>query len=387
MNGVRAPKVLFYVQHLLGIGHLLRAARVVKALAADGFEVLFTMGGPSVPGLDVGDATLLALPPVKAGTGGFGALVHPDGRPFDAEAQAERAAILLAAFDRFAPDVLMTEAFPFGRRQMRFELLPLLARAKAHRSPPLFVASVRDILQRDRRTERIAETVQTIDRFFDLVIVHGDPRLAPLERSFPHADRFSAKIAYSGLVAPATVGSEGAAGGERYAVVVSVGGGAVGQSLLDAALRARPMTRLAERPWLLLTGPNMSPAVAALLAERRDASVSVETFVPNLVAVLAQADLSISQAGYNTVADILVAGCRSVLVPYARDGETEQGDRAAILSGLGLAVAVPEGDLSPERLAAATDRAMAHPRAVHSVDLDGANTTARILRRHLQSRT
>ena len=31
------PRVLFYVQHLLGIGHLARASRVAGALAEDGF--------------------------------------------------------------------------------------------------------------------------------------------------------------------------------------------------------------------------------------------------------------------------------------------------------------------------------------------------------------
>ena len=130
----------------------------------------------------------------------------------------------------------------------------------------------------------------------------------------------------------------------------------------------------------------MSPAAAALLAEQRDSALSVKTFVPDLVTVLARADLSISQAGYNTVADVLVGGCRSVLVPYARDGETEQGDRAALLSARGLAVSVAEEDLTPERLAAAADRAMALPPAAHGLDLDGAETTARILRKHLQPR-
>lgn len=384
LSGGRAPKVLFYVQHLLGIGHLLRAARVAKALAANGFDVLVTMGGPSVPGLDMGAAALLALPPVKAGAAGFSALVHPDGTPFGADAQAGRAAILLDAFDRFAPDVLMTEAFPFGRRQMRFELLPLLARAKARASPPLIVASVRDILQRDRRPERIAETVGTLDRFFDLVIVHGDPRLASLEHSFPDAAQFASKVVYSGLVAPSVVSGDAADTVARYAVVVSVGGGAVGQPLLEAALRARPLTRLAEQPWLVLTGPNMSPAAAALVAGPQDGTVIVKTFVPDLVTVLARAHLSISQAGYNTVADVLVGRCRSVLVPYGRDGETEQGDRAALLSARGLAVSVTEEELTPERLAAAVDQAIVLPPVAHGLDLDGANTTARILRRKLQ---
>ena len=47
MSGAR---VLFYVQHLLGIGHVARASRVAGALAEDGFAVTVVTGGTAVPG-------------------------------------------------------------------------------------------------------------------------------------------------------------------------------------------------------------------------------------------------------------------------------------------------------------------------------------------------
>jgi hypothetical protein len=34
-----APRIFFYVQHLLGIGHLARASRIATALAEDDFDV------------------------------------------------------------------------------------------------------------------------------------------------------------------------------------------------------------------------------------------------------------------------------------------------------------------------------------------------------------
>ena len=45
-----ALRVLVYVQHLLGIGHLKRAATLARALAAQGMQVTLTSGGPAVPG-------------------------------------------------------------------------------------------------------------------------------------------------------------------------------------------------------------------------------------------------------------------------------------------------------------------------------------------------
>ena len=57
-------RVFFYVQHLLGIGHLRRAAVLARALAAGGFDVLLVSGGAPVR-LDVGRARRHQLPPLE----------------------------------------------------------------------------------------------------------------------------------------------------------------------------------------------------------------------------------------------------------------------------------------------------------------------------------
>ncbi|MGO6906718.1 glycosyl transferase, partial [Rhizobium ruizarguesonis] len=44
-----APRIFFYVQHLLGIGHIARASRIANALVKDGFDVTVVTGGLPVP--------------------------------------------------------------------------------------------------------------------------------------------------------------------------------------------------------------------------------------------------------------------------------------------------------------------------------------------------
>ena len=46
-------RVFFYVQHLLGIGHLKRAATLARALAAEGLQVTLASGGAVVPTMTV----------------------------------------------------------------------------------------------------------------------------------------------------------------------------------------------------------------------------------------------------------------------------------------------------------------------------------------------
>lgn len=375
-----ARRVLFYVQHLLGIGHLVRAVRIAGALSS-GFEVTFVVGGEVPPGLVPSGVEVIRLAPVKAGEGGFVALVHPDGRPFDAADQAARRQILLDVLDRVRPDVLLIEAFPFGRRQMRFELLPLLERARAAPSRPLVACSVRDILQ-VRRPDRDAETLELIRRFFDLVLVHGDPAYFPLAQSFPQADAIAAQLRYTGMVGPAaeSLDLRTLDPDDQFDVVVSVGGGAVGAELVRAAVAAKPLSALAEARWLVLTGPNLDPGTLDCTDDR----IVMRGFDPRLPQRLAVARLSISQAGYNTVVDLLSAGCRPVLVPFGRGGETEQTRRAEVLAKHGWAVMLAESALDPVSLAAAIDQALALRTERPAMALKGAEVTRTILERALE---
>ena len=375
-----ARRVLFYVQHLLGIGHLVRAVRIADALSS-GFEVTLVVGGEVPAGLVPRDVEVVRLAPVKAGEGGFGALVHPDGRPFDPADQAARRQVLLDTLDRLRPDILLIEAFPFGRRQMRFELLPLLERARAAPARPLVACSVRDILQA-RRPDRDAETLDLIRRFFDLVLVHGDPAYFPLAQSFPQADAIEAQLRYTGMVGPAaeSLDPQPLAPDDPIDVIVSVGGGAVGADLVRAAVAAKPLSALAEARWLVLTGPNLDPRTLGSTDDR----IVMRGFDPRLPKRLAVARVSISQAGYNTVVDLLSAGCRPVLVPFGRGGETEQTRRAEVLAEHGWAVMLAETALDPVALAAAIDRALALRTERPAMALQGAEVTRKILERALE---
>jgi predicted glycosyltransferase len=107
--------------------------------------------------------------------------------------------------------------------------------------------------------------------------------------------------------------------------------------------------------------------------------VTVERARPDFRSLLARCAVSVSQAGYNTVVDVLAAGARAIVVPFASDRETEQTLRAESLSQRGLARMLPEASLTPARLASMVSDVMAAPRSVRKVKIDGEAETARIL--------
>ena len=389
--------VLFHVQHLLGIGHLTRAATLARALAADGIEVVVASGGEPVPEVDFGGARLVQLPPARVADRRFKHLLDAHGQAVDDGWKAGRRERLLALYAEVGPDIVLTELFPFGRRQLRFELLPLLDRCAEDRARigrPRIACSVRDILVESPKPERTRETLALARRYYDLVLVHGDPRFVSLDATFPHAGEIEERIAYTGYV---VAGRDGSPGGEphtrpgedgREGVIVSAGGGAVGGELLAAALAARPRTSLADAGWRLLAGANLPESEFRSLADRAPAGVSVERFRPDFRSLLRRVRLSISQGGYNTLMEVLDAGCRAVVVPYAGGLETEQTLRASLLAARGLVEVVGEEELGAESIAAAVRRALARPPpgSLAGLDTAGAAATARTLRGLLAAR-
>src|SRR6516165_2533189 len=139
--------VLFYVQHLLGIGHLRRALRIVDALTHEGIRVTLVSGGEPFAELICPSAErVLQLSPIKARDAEFKELVDRAGQPVDERLRSARRTTLLTAFATASPDAVLIEAFPFGRRAFRFELDALICAARSRRPKPLVLCSLRDIV-------------------------------------------------------------------------------------------------------------------------------------------------------------------------------------------------------------------------------------------------
>ncbi|MSP88611.1 MAG: glycosyl transferase [Alphaproteobacteria bacterium] len=371
-----AARILIYVQHLLGIGHLRRAVILARAAAQHGLDTTLVSGGFPIAGLDLGRAQLVQLPPVRAADVTFKTLLDERDRPITEAWRAQRRRLLQGAFSAVDPDAVVLEMFPFGRRQMRFELEPLVMAIELVQPRPLVISSVRDVLVDKKNTKRTESILEVIERDFDAVLVHGDPAVIPFDASFPAADRIGDKLVYTGYVATASLPPTAPTGRE---VVVSAGGGAVGTRLIEAALEARKLGVLADRPWRIVTGPNLEQSTFDFFRSWTPGGVTIERWRNDLPRLIAGAALTISQAGYNTMMEILAARVPAVVVPFAEAGETEQTLRAQRLAARGLVTLAPAKGLNGAVMAAAVAEAMARPRPSAAIDMNGAVQSARLI--------
>src|SRR5215470_7108437 len=374
-------RVLFYCQSLLGIGHFIRSRQILFALRD--FDVRFVYGGEFVPDFDLPAWVEAVYLPALRSDARFERLYVVDNHHSLPEVQARRKEALLAAFDRFAPDVLLIELFPFGRWKFNFELLPLLDRARDARPDIKIVCSLRDILVRRPDQARYeAEVCALMNQYFDLLLIHADPRLQRLEETFGSVAGFDCPIRYTGYVAQPQLERAEARDGTDALLLVSVGGGRVGHELIACALDAE--TRLVARRRLhILTGPHMPVEQFQNLQQRAAgrSNITIQRHTTQFLNWLRQADLSISMAGYNTCMDILSSGVRALVWPFSEHENDEQTLRARKLEQLGYVSVLDPARLEPDYLAAEIVRCLnlAPPAPAMALDLQGAPRTAELL--------
>ena len=372
--------VMIYVQHLLGIGHLMRARLLAEALAGEGFDVCLASGGMPIGGRMPRGVETVQLPPIRVSDASFTPLRDGDFNPIDDAYRRRRCDLLLAAYERARPAAVLFETFPFGRRALRFELFPLLERIDATHPRPLVIASIREILQVQPKPEREREMLGWAARWFDAIFVHGDRRFARFEDTFSFADELAPPVHYTGFVLGSDMQPPAVHGASRDEVVVSAGGGGVGIELLSVALAAQPRSRFRDLTWRVLAGPNIADAGLQRLRAGAAPNAVVERARIDFADLLRRAFISVSQAGYNTTLDVVASGVRPVIVPFTGNGETEQRARGERLSHFGLAIVVDDRSLTPQVLAQAVDDAGTRSNwGRWDFDSDGAARTATLL--------
>ena len=165
--------------------------------------------------------------------------------------------------------------------------------------------------------------------------------------------------------------------------VLVVGGSLGAKALNDAVPAALALLPAATRP--IVTHQSGARHVAELKAAYAAAGVSASTpaFIEDMAAAYSSADLVVCRAGAITVAELAAAGLPGILVPFPHAVDDHQTKNARFLADAGAAVLLPQGELTPERLAALLggfDRARLADMAEHARALGRPDATRSVAR-------
>lgn len=349
-------KIIYYCQHVLGMGHYFRSLEICKAFK--GHEVILVSGGAPMNMPVPEHVQEVGLSPLRMDPD-FSRLESDPDFGTVAHVKSVRQQTLYNLFLRECPDLFMVELFPFGRKAFGFELIPIFDGIRQKRlCQSRVVCSLRDVLVEKKDTLSYESRVlAALNQWFDALLIHSDSRIVKLDETFSRMADIRIPVVYTGFVTPRPLETDRAAvrsklgiSDDSRLIVASAGGGKVGFALLDAVILAFENMTIGTDAYLqVFTGPFLENDAFSSLQGRGTDRIEVSRFTSDFPAYLCAADLSVSMAGYNTCMNILAAGVPSLVWPFSQN--REQRLRAERISEMGGMRILEDADLDPKHLA------------------------------------
>lgn len=377
----RRPSLLIHCQYVYGIGHFVRAVELARSLR-QAFDVHLVSGGEPVPNFALPDGVAFTQLPPMFRDEASGRLLSVDPALDTESCLAKRARVLEQLVLARAPDIVITEHFPFGLL-FEAEVLAMLGLVRRKNPGAMVVCSVRDVIDSAQGSSSDARTCALLEAWFDLILVHGDARAIPLGASFPMIERVAIPHVYTGYVVEPPAPRRPRAG--LPLLVGAIGGGRVGQELLSALVAAQDHAGPAPAHELLLFRGAFEEGGTPCGPARPHVRVCAFDRAAYRRA-LAEASGVICLGGYNSVLEALSMSLPALVYKRRFLGTNrEQALRADLFRRSGLVMTIEEEELAAPLLAG---RIAAHfgtrPAAPPALDFGGAANTARILLAHWQ---
>jgi predicted glycosyltransferase len=387
-------KIIFYCQYVWGMGHLFRSIEVARALSEH--EVILVVGGREVDIELPEHVTLVRLPGLYMDEQ-FTTLIPEDADKTIAAIQRKRQEILFSLCQTHKPDLFIIELYPFGRTIFGFELQPLLDSIQQGRFGKIkVVCSLRDILVEKRDPKAYEERVLNhLNTHFDLLLIHSDPAIMPLDETFSRVNDIPIPIFYTGFVTRKVKPAAGkklrrelAIAAREKLIVASAGGGRSGYTLLSNVIEAAHQLANSQQIRLeMFTGPFRDEGEFKKLSANSTKRIRVRQFTKRFLDYLSAADVSVSLAGYNTCMNLLVTRVPALVYPYLQ--QREQPLRVGKIKNFLPIKILQDKDLNPIPLGDHIQQMLgaSRPSDGVSLNLDGAENSARYLIEWMGSRT
>jgi predicted glycosyltransferase len=357
MERLNDARILIYSHDSFGLGHLRRCRAIAHAIVDrfKGVSILILSGSPIIGSFDfLPRVDFVRIPGViKLHDGEYQSL----GLHIDVEQTMEmRAAIIRQTAQSFRPNLFLVDKEPLG---LKGEALATLQMLKAKGTT--LVLGLRDIMDEPRLLLREWERKQVIpalEQLYDEIWVYGLESFADPLEGVPCPVAVRRKMLYTGYLRRAVPHLPEAlpppVNGKPY-VLVTVGGGDDGMSVVDWVLRAYEHDPDIPLAAVIVLGPFMPAAQQRQFRERakRVGRIDVVTFDTHVEFLMDGAVGLVAMAGYNTFCEILSLDKRAILIPRVKP-RREQLLRARRAAAQGLVRMLdPEGNHDPAVMAAA----------------------------------
>jgi predicted glycosyltransferase len=367
------PKIVLYSHDTFGMGNIRRTLLLAEEFIAEypGASILIITGSPMIhefripKGIDY-----IKLPCLDRLQAEQYAPRYLSGCP--QEVKQTREAILRESILQFNPDLIVVDKRAAG---VDGELVPMLHALRQNGRHTKMVLGVRDILDEPERTRKVLAgngSFDVIDEFYDEVWIYGCKAVFDTVKEYAFPEPVLRKTVYCGYLKRPTVATERLDGPPR--ILVTTGGGGDGSDLIEAYLTGlSSLPRSVALRSTVIFGPQMPQLRRGEILRRFGYMSDVDflEFDAEIASRYAQSDVVVSQAGYNTVCELLSFSRRAILVPRS-EPVREQLIRARLMAERGCFECIEPQDLTPETLIAKVREAVNSSSITPAtLDLDG----------------
>lgn len=275
-----------------------------------------------------------------------------------------RNSLLEATVASFRPAVILADKHPLGARGELEPALQLLRRDDGRA-----VIGFRDVLDDPAHVKvewSQADVPAAIEEYYDRILVYGHPAVVDPVTEYGLPGSLASRVRYCGYVCsppPLDRMTRDAfplpTRGSRPTVLATAGGGEDGFTILETFVEAA-----ARASWhaIVVAGSQSAPEKRQQLREAaKEAGATYYTFVRGLDAWFGVVDAVVCMGGYNTLAEAVSRGTRTVCVPRVTP-RTEQLIRAKAFARMGLLRYIHPAELTPDRLREEVDGVLGRSR-------------------------
>ncbi len=391
-RGRKSKRVLIYSHDSFGLGHLRRCREIAHCLVGSDSDisVLILSGSPIIGSFDFrARVDFVRIPGViKLRNGEYTSLnLHIDTE----HTLAIRSSIVEHTARIFDPHLFLVDKEPLGLcGEVRDTLATMKARGTA------CVLGLRDVMDDPALLKaewRRKNVLPTLEAYYDEIWVYGLPQICDPLAGIPLSDSLRKRTTFTGYLGRHVPQAAPVFVPEKIAdpfLLVTVGGGGDGETIIDWVLSAYETDPDLPYPALLVLGPFMGSRNQASFLHRTNRLPNVEaiTFDTHMESLMARAKAVVCMGGYNTFCEVLSFDKRALVVPRTVPRK-EQYIRATRAQELGLArILIDDGVRDPHTMATALrnlpQQALPSDAVVPGL-LDGGSNVVKLASKWLQT--
>ncbi len=393
------PKIGIYFSHYECFGHTSRVAaisEVFKKRFPSG-NLFFIQAGVTQPKSQLEQwGKIYSLPKAFVDRNSFREPIQPNA--IDTEA---RSVLCRDIITRQKPDLFVTEFFPLGREESRYELIPSLVEASKGGAAVWSVAGYPLLTGTKEWRQNILKLFQKIIIFSPEMekdrIVDSLSSLKERQRYLDFFKEHEQKIIFAGYLLPEqeVVKDDTDVNSPRpsvakgaYRIAVVRGGGAVYPKVIAEAIRASELLG-PDYYFTVVTGPSTTTQewylFSTLMAKKKVKNLVLRRSLGDYEGLIKSSDACVSLASYHSSVMLLKHHKRAVIVPfegYGAKSHSEQPARARMLKDVLGAQIVPYQELTAESLARSIKKVCTSRAKIRNIPKEWFSG-AKILEKHL----